>query len=39
MVHTIVLATRNAGKVKEFQQLLQEFPVQIKSPWFADYRR
>jgi XTP/dITP diphosphohydrolase len=31
MVHTIVLATRNAGKVKEFQQLLQEFPVQIKN--------
>ena len=31
MVHTIVLATRNAGKVKEFQQLLEDFPVQIKN--------
>jgi XTP/dITP diphosphohydrolase len=31
MVHIIVLATRNAGKVKELQQLLQEFPVQIKN--------
>ena len=31
MVHIIVLATRNAGKVKEFQQLLQDFPVEIKN--------
>ncbi|MEJ2270202.1 MAG: non-canonical purine NTP pyrophosphatase [Desulfobulbaceae bacterium] len=31
MVHIIVLATRNAGKVKEFQQLLEDFPVQIKN--------
>ena len=30
MVHVIVLATRNSGKVKEFQQLLEDFPVQIK---------
>lgn len=31
MIHTIVLATRNAGKVKEFQQLLKDFPVEIKN--------
>ena len=31
MVHVIVLATRNAGKVKEFQQLLKDFPVEIKN--------
>ena len=31
MVHVIVLATRNSGKVKEFQQLLEDFPVQIKN--------
>jgi len=31
MVRTIVLATRNAGKVKEFQQLLKDFPVEIKN--------
>lgn len=31
MVHTIVLATRNAGKVREFQQLLKDFPVEIKN--------
>lgn len=31
MVHIIVLATRNAGKVKEFQQLLKDFPVEIKN--------
>ncbi len=31
MVHIIVLATRNAGKVKEFQQLLKDFPVQVKN--------
>ncbi len=27
----IVLATRNAGKVKEFQGLLKDFPVEIRS--------
>lgn len=31
MVRIIVLATRNAGKVKEFQQLLRGFPVEIKN--------
>ncbi|MBW2466785.1 MAG: XTP/dITP diphosphatase [Deltaproteobacteria bacterium] len=31
MVNIIVLATRNAGKVREFQQLLKDFPVEIKS--------
>ena len=31
MVQIIVLATRNAGKVKEFQQLLKNFPVEIKN--------
>jgi len=31
MVHIIVLATRNAGKVKEFQELLKDFPVEIKN--------
>jgi XTP/dITP diphosphohydrolase len=31
MVHIIVLATRNSGKVKEFRQLLQDFPVEIKN--------
>jgi XTP/dITP diphosphohydrolase len=31
MVRVIVLATRNAGKVKEFQQLLKDFPVAIKN--------
>ena len=31
MVTVIVLATRNAGKMKEFQQLLQGFPVEIKN--------
>jgi len=31
MVQIIVLATRNAGKVKEFQQLLKDFPVEIKN--------
>ncbi|MBU0673865.1 MAG: XTP/dITP diphosphatase [Proteobacteria bacterium] len=29
MKHTIVLATRNAGKIKEFQSLLKDFPVDI----------
>jgi inosine/xanthosine triphosphate pyrophosphatase family protein len=31
MVKTIVLATRNSGKVREFQQLLKNFPVEIKN--------
>lgn len=31
MVRIIVLATRNAGKVKEFQQLLKNFPVEIRN--------
>jgi XTP/dITP diphosphohydrolase len=31
MVNTIVLATRNAGKVKEFQEMLKDFPVEIKN--------
>ena len=31
MVRVIVLATRNEGKVKEFQQLLEKFPVDIKN--------
>jgi XTP/dITP diphosphohydrolase len=31
MVTTIVLATRNAGKVKEFQEMLKNFPVEIKN--------
>jgi len=31
MGKVIVLATRNAGKMKEFQELLQNFPVEIKS--------
>lgn len=31
MHRIIVLATRNPGKVKEFQQLLTNFPVEIKS--------
>ena len=31
MVRVIVLATRNEGKVKEFQQLLEKFPVEIKN--------
>ena len=31
MVKMIVLATRNSGKVKEFQQLLKNFPVEIKN--------
>jgi len=28
---TIVLATRNQGKLKEFQEILKNFPVEIKS--------
>jgi len=31
MVKVIVLATRNIGKMKELQQLLQDFPVEIKN--------
>ncbi|KPK28055.1 MAG: Non-canonical purine NTP pyrophosphatase [Desulfobacterales bacterium SG8_35_2] len=31
MSQIIVLATRNAGKAKEFQQLLKDFPVEIKN--------
>jgi len=31
MVRIIVLATRNAGKAKEFQELLKDFPVEIKN--------
>ena len=31
MVRIIVLATKNSGKIKEFQQLLKNFPVEIKS--------
>ncbi len=31
MVRIIVLATRNSGKVKEFQQLLKNFPVELKN--------
>ena len=31
MVRIIVLATRNSGKIREFQQLLKNFPVEIKS--------
>ena len=31
MINVIVLATKNAGKMKEFQQLLKNFPVEIKN--------
>ena len=31
MISIIVLATRNAGKVREFQELVKNFPVEIKS--------
>jgi XTP/dITP diphosphohydrolase len=31
MIPVIVLATRNQGKVREFQQLLKDFPVEIKN--------
>ena len=31
MIQMIVLATRNSGKVKEFQELLRDFPVEIKN--------
>lgn len=30
MVHILVLATRNSGKVKEFQRILRDFPVEIR---------
>ena len=30
MLNIIVLATRNSGKIREFQQLLKNFPVEIK---------
>lgn len=35
MVQMIVLATRNQGKVKELQEFLKDFPVEIKS--LADF--
>ena len=31
MVTIIVLATRNVGKVREFQEMLKDFPVEIKN--------
>ena len=31
MIKIIVLATRNSGKIREFQQLLKNFPVEIKN--------
>ncbi|OGQ97579.1 MAG: Non-canonical purine NTP pyrophosphatase [Deltaproteobacteria bacterium RIFOXYD12_FULL_57_12] len=31
MVNIIVLASRNAGKVKEFRAIVKDFPVEIKS--------
>lgn len=31
MVNVIVLATKNEGKVREFQQLLKDFPIEIKN--------
>jgi XTP/dITP diphosphohydrolase len=31
MIKIIVLATKNVGKMREFQQLLQGFPVEIKT--------
>ena len=31
MLKVIVLATKNAGKAKEFQQLLKDFPVELKN--------
>jgi XTP/dITP diphosphohydrolase len=31
MLQVIVLATKNEGKVKEFQELLKDFPVEIKN--------
>ncbi len=35
MIRVLVLATKNAGKLKELQQLLRDFPVEIKS--LADF--
>jgi len=31
MINIIVLATRNRGKIKEFQEMLKDFPVEIKN--------
>lgn len=31
MKHIIVLATRNQGKIKEFQALLKDYPVELRS--------
>ncbi len=31
MMNILVLATRNEGKVREFNELLKEFPVEVKS--------
>ena len=31
MINIIVLATRNEGKIKEFQEMLKDFPVEIKN--------
>ncbi len=31
MINIIVLATRNGGKIKEFQEMLKDFPVEIKN--------
>ncbi len=31
MISVIVLATRNTGKVREFRELIKDFPVEIKS--------
>lgn len=35
MLNMLVLATRNKGKLKEFQELLRDFPVEIRS--LADF--
>jgi XTP/dITP diphosphohydrolase len=35
MIRVLVLATKNVGKLKELQQLLRDFPVEIKS--LADF--
>lgn len=31
MINIIVLATRNEGKIKEFKEMLKDFPVEIKN--------
>lgn len=31
MLRVVVLATRNAGKMRELQQLLQDFPIELKN--------